>query len=1129
MKRKPLLIGLAVVLLLLVAAVAGVLLADPAGFVAAKKDALAQSMSETLGREVTVGPVEAHFLGGLGAKVSDVKVAGPTPGSAPQVSIGSMEVRLSLWRAIFSLGRDLRVTRIEVNAPQIRAARDAEGRWDFQDVLDRMAEQAPPPTAEDPGASSIVDRVHIARLRIDDARIVLDDASLGRPLTVSDLDVTSEEIAAGKKLEVSLSATLEDGARKTPLAMSLSMDRLPKGMKFDPVPDLAVDLDVGDLDLAPWGGLLPPDALAPAGGTVRVKGRLEASRNLAALVVKGESTLTKVVLKQGKVRGETLDLAMAIDATIDRTAPRYLVKAFSVKGTGVDAGGTLDAKGLGPTDLTDADLHADVADLRRLVAVLPAGSGMLPPELVLEGPLAAKVKGSPAALEVKVDLDRARVRYGDSFDKAAGKALHATMTGTRTDAALELKTVELVLDQAKVGGSMTLPTAEGKPMRADLASGPIALASLRDVFPPFRKALAAGKPVAGVIEIGLKAEDVSGKQKARATIALRDLAVELEGSSAHGAGGLDVSVIPSEATTTATAKADFGALQLRTVGEDGTASLDKPAGMPLTLDAEGIRSATRFEIVRANAVIGTTALSARGNATGLDGASPVLDVDLGNVDVKFDDLRRALPGAAGLPAGGRLRGAIKIGGAPSSLATVKVAVTALDLELPRSRLKGSLSLENLDRPNFAFDLAGDALDVDALLGTETAATEDAPPPENPHGLPAETRAFLTRVNGKGSLKVGLLTTRGIPLRNFVGTLVMTNGVVRFEALDFTLYDGKVSASGTVADLPAERTGYALALRVQGMELGSALAAHTRLDGVVKGKVDESLTVAGRGLAWQDAVSTLRGPLELKASALSLPGLDVLGPIANTVRSVTDGGAKAGMTASGATAGGSPAAGGSGGGGGGGGATDRGTTLRDVAAQMRFDGGRLQFVKPTTFKTAFGALTTEGDMFLDTRLDLKAVAELSPETIASWTGGRVKVPKPVAVPLKIVGTWSKPEVGGIDVRALAGAMISGAALAGIDPRAGAVVGAVADPAKAKAEAEAAARAAAADAEAKAKAELDRQQQAANDAARAAEADAKRRAEEARKKAEADAKRRAEEARKKAEQKAREELEKALGGG
>lgn len=1126
MKQKPLVIALVVVLLLVAAAVAGVLLADPAGFVAAKKDALAKSMSETLGREVTVGPVEGRFLGGLGAKVSDVKVAGPTPDSAPQISVGTMEVRLSLWRAIFTLGRDLRVTRIEVNAPQVRAARDAEGRWDFQDVLDRLAAQEPAPTVEDPTGSSILDRVHIARLRIVDARIVLDDAKLGRPLTISDLDVTSDEIATGKKLAVSLSATLEDGTRKTPLTLSLDVARLPKGMSFDPMPDLAVDLDVGDLDLAPWGGLLPPDALSPAGGTVRVKGRLEATRNLAALVVKGESTLTKVVLRQGNARGETLDLAMTIDATIDQTAPRYVVKAFSVKGTGVDAGGTLDAKGLGPTDLTDADLHADVADLRRLVAVLPAGSGMLPPELVLEGPLAAKVKGSPAALEVKVDLDRARVRYGDSFDKAAGKALHATMTGTRTDAALELKTVELVLDRARVGGSMTLPTAEGKPMRADLASGPIELASLRDVFPPFRKALAAGKPVAGVIELALKAEDAAGKQKARATLALRDLAVELEGSSALGAGALDVSVTPGEATTTATAKADFGALQLRTVGEDGTASLDKPAGMPLTLDAEGIRTPARFEIVRAKAVIGTTALSARGNATGLDGDAPVLDVDLGNVDVKFDDLRRALPGAAALPAGGRMRGAIRIGGAPSSLATVKVAVTGLDLELTRSRLKGSLSVENLEKPNFAFDLAGDALDADALLGTGSEEAADAPPPENPHGLPAETRAFLAGVNGKGSLKVGLLTTMGMPLRNFVGTMIVTNGVVRFEALDFVLYEGKVSAAGTVADLRAERTGYALAFKVKGMDLGAALAAHTRLDGVVKGKVDESLTVAGRGLAWQDAVSTLRGPLELEASALSLPALDVLGPIANTVRSVTDGGAKAGMTASGATAGGAAP---EGGGAGGGGANERGTTLRDIAAQMRFQGGRLQFVKPTTFKTAFGALTTEGDMFLDTRLDLKATAELSPETITSWTGGRVKVPKPVAVPLKIVGTWSKPEVGGIDVRSLAAAMISGAALAGIDPRAGAVVGAVTDPAKAKAEAEAAARAAAADAEAKAKAELERQQKAANDAARAAEADAKRRVEEARKKAEAEAKRKAEEARKKAEQRAREELEKAMGGG
>jgi hypothetical protein len=47
-------------------------------------------------------------------------------------------------------------------------------------------------------------------------------------------------------------------------------------------------------------------------------------------------------------------------------------------------------------------------------------------------------------------------------------------------------------------------------------------------------------------------------------------------------------------------------------------------------------------------------------------------------------------------------------------------------------------------------------------------------------------------------------------------------------------------------------------------------------------------------------------------------------------------------------------------------------------------------------------------------DFKTILDLPPETVAKMTGGKVKLKKPVPVPMKIGGTWDKPEVTGVDV-------------------------------------------------------------------------------------------------------------------
>src|SRR5688572_30782334 len=107
---KKVLIGLAAVVVLLVAlAGAAFLLVDPKAFVEKKKDELARQTSEQLGRTLTIGPVSASVFPSLEARVQDVKLSGAAEGAPPQAAIAQVDVKLDLWKAVFSAGQVLEV------------------------------------------------------------------------------------------------------------------------------------------------------------------------------------------------------------------------------------------------------------------------------------------------------------------------------------------------------------------------------------------------------------------------------------------------------------------------------------------------------------------------------------------------------------------------------------------------------------------------------------------------------------------------------------------------------------------------------------------------------------------------------------------------------------------------------------------------------------------------------------------------------------------------------------------------------------------------------------------------------------------------------------------------------------
>jgi hypothetical protein len=1151
MKRKWIVIIPVALVIVGGLAFGGLALADRDAWIAKYKDTAAARASEELGRELRVGEVQTSLIP-FGAKVRGLSLAG-ADGTEPQVQAAELEVGFRALAAILSFGQRLEVSHLTLRGLELRAKRDAEGRWDFDDIL---AKRAAKPDDGQPTDLGFLKGAKIARVAVEDAKIVLDDAALGRPLAVEGVGLSLEDIALGKPLRVRGAMTLVDGDRKSPIELDATLTELPETLSFDPVPAARVAVKASSLELGPWAGLMPEGGLAPAAGVVDVDVEAKLGAGLASLDTRGTARARGLALRGPKGKGAAADLDVRWDLE-QADSGRIEVRALEVKGAGVDLKTALVASRPALAGVERADVNLSVAELAKVMKLLPPGSDIVPEELRLAGPLSASLSGAPAeGIELALDLDRARVRYSDVLDKAPGRALHAKLKAKRAGELLEVKPLTIALDSAVITGDAQLPLSADAPFAASLKSGKVQLASLKAMVPPFAKALARGDKVEGNIAFAATAKPEAGRQRLNAALTLTGADVKLAGSEARGKAVLRAHLKPKGEQLDVELVLDAKALALASRTSDGEKILDKAAGTPLNVDLVAAKKGDVATLSRAELIVGGTRVVARGQVSELDKA-PKLDLSLGDLDVRFDDLRRAVPGAASLPAGGRLRGQVKLRGTtdhlevrasgldvrfgdskvkgranlaalepleladaelevdlrPRDLASLSDAVASLPadaryagsvkarghldhrfsadlvasaLEAGGSTLRGTAKLRNLDRPQVDFDLRGDDVDVDAFL--DAFPKDDDEPDENPHGLSSGARETLRTVSGKGTLRAKRVRFKGLPMRNFVGELTMTNGKVDFRALDFTFYDGRVSGAGTSLDLPAERTGYNLKLAIKGLDLNAALDAHTKVPPVFTGKVDQVINLTGAGLSKLDLVKTLDGPVDLAALSLGFQSLDVASAIFAPLARASKGDKLAKAPVG-------------------------GTTLRDLKAAFTIGKGRANLQKPVTTKTRFGALRLDGGFSLEKALDLDAVAELAPSTIQRWTKGRVKPAQMIPVPFKIGGTWAKPRITGVDAKALIAAAAGAAAIGAVDAATGGKATEVkeqaaerVDAAKKKAEDEAKRRAADA-------------KKRADDAAKKAADAAKKKAADAKKRAERAAKKKADEAKKKAEEAAR----------
>ena len=204
-----------------------------------------------------------------------------------------------------------------------------------------------------------------------------------------------------------------------------------------------------------------------------------------------------------------------------------------------------------------------------------------------------------------------------------------------------------------------------------------------------------------------------------------------------------------------------------------------------------------------------------------------------------------------------------------TIAENNVAVTKLQAKIDDMSISGDASIIDLTQPGYKFDLAIDRLDLDALLASEEAPTEEQPSTSEQILLPV---APLQGLNVDGKARIEELITTGMTLADVDVTVKSDENVLRVAPLTAKAFDGQIESQLTYdvsKDVPAVRIN----TKVTKMDVGAFLQALEITD-MLEGSGDLRANVSGQGIDADAVIASLNGDIGLRLLNGAIRGYDL---------------------------------------------------------------------------------------------------------------------------------------------------------------------------------------------------------------------------------------------------------------
>jgi len=349
-------------------------------------------LTNALGRPVTLGDLSLSVLSGT-VGVENVSIADdPAFSKSPFITAKSLKVGVEVMPLIFS--KQLTVTGIELDEPQITLLKAPNGTWNFSSIGGTSKTQSP-----DQAKSGTPQSLSIGKLEIKDGKLAVGKAnSAAKPQVYDKLNAELKDFSSTSQFPFEVTVSLPGGGDADLTGKAGPMN--PQDASQTP---FDATVKVKNLDLAASGFVDPASGV---GGSVDLDGTLISNGSQA----KAAGTVTWEKLKlspKGSPAPRAVSVKYAVDEDLASEAGTItqgdiaLGKSVARLTGGFQTQGETQVVNL---KLSAPDMSVDELEamLPALGVVLPSGSklkgGTLSADLAITGPLANLVISGPVRM-----------------------------------------------------------------------------------------------------------------------------------------------------------------------------------------------------------------------------------------------------------------------------------------------------------------------------------------------------------------------------------------------------------------------------------------------------------------------------------------------------------------------------------------------------------------------------------------------------------------------------------------------------------------------------------------------------------------------------------------------------------
>jgi AsmA protein len=408
------------------------------------KPTIEQKASAALGRKVQVGNLSfSLFHGALTAENLSIG-DDPKFSPSPFLTAKSVDVGVEVMPLIFS--KQLNVTNILIDEPQVTLLRDAKGDWNYSSIgaTSSDAGKTPAPnasTARQPSSSSTND-ISVKKLELKNGKIVVGTANSQQRTTYNHVNVTASDFSLNLKFPVTVSADLPGGG-----SLKLEGTVGPIDKRDATLTPLNAKLHVTSLNLATTGFLDPSLGL---GGIADIDATLANQDGLAQ--TNGTVKLAKALFVQG---GSPASVPLNVDYTtkydLRKNSGVLSPSAVKIGNATAKLNGTYASQG--EATVVDLKLNGEGMPAKDLEAFLPAIGVNLPKGASLSaGTLSANlnIKGPTNRLVTDGTLGLYNGKLS-GFDLGSKMSAVSALTGLKTGNDLDIEKLTTNIHMAPNG------------------------------------------------------------------------------------------------------------------------------------------------------------------------------------------------------------------------------------------------------------------------------------------------------------------------------------------------------------------------------------------------------------------------------------------------------------------------------------------------------------------------------------------------------------------------------------------------------------------------------------------------------------------------------------------------------